>query len=128
MHARKHAREILISHPTTNIDKIFEKKLNKPSHNIRQKNTKDYIKSVNFAIVHIPEANVQLIEKFVKFAIKITILKFASHLLVKKYMKLKRANLMNLPTRALMNFLLKLLIVRSPHILTKSRMKTVIGQ
>ena len=116
MHARKHAREILISHPTTNIDKI------------RQKNTKDYIKSVNFAIVHIPEVNVQLIEKFVKFAIKITILKFASHLLVKKYMKLKRANLMNLPTRALMNFLLKLLIVRSPHILTKSRMKIVIGQ
>ena len=43
------------------------------------------------------------------FAIKRTISKFATHALVKKYMKLKRTNLMNPPTRAFVNFLLKLL-------------------
>ena len=79
-------------------------------------------------IVHIPEANVQLREKFVMFALKRTISKFAAHMLVKKYMKLKRTNLMNPPTRAMMNFLLKLVIFRILHILTKSRMKTLIGQ
>ena len=81
--------------------------------------------SVNFAIIHIPEANAQLMEKSVMFAIKGTIPKFAAHVLVKKYMKLKRTSLM---TRAIMNFLLKLLIFRILHLLTKSRMKTLIGQ
>ena len=79
-------------------------------------------------MVHIPEANVQLMEKFIMFAIKRTVSNFAAHGLVKKYMKLKRKNLMNPPTRAIMNFLLKLLIFRILHILTKSRMKTLIGQ
>ena len=85
-------------------------------------------KSVNFAIIHIPEANAQLMEKSVMFAIKGTISKFAAHVSVKKYMKLKRTSLMNPQTRAIMNFLLKLLIFRILHLLTKSRMKTLIGQ
>ena len=85
-------------------------------------------KSVNFAIIHIPEANAQFMEKSVMFAIKGTISKFAAHVSVKKYMKLKRTSLMNPQTRAIMNFLLKLLIFRILHLLTKSRMKTLIGQ
>ena len=45
-------------------------------------------------IVRIPEGNMSsLIEKFAMFAIKRTISKFAAHMLVKKYMKLKRTNL-----------------------------------
>ena len=89
---RKHAREILRSQPTVDIDKIFKKKLNKSSNNTRNQNTRDFIKRVTFVIVHIPEANVQLMEKFVMFAIKRTISKFAAHVLVKKYMKLKRTS------------------------------------
>ena len=89
---RKHAREILRSQPTADIDKIFKKKLNKSSNNTRNQNTRDFIKRVTFVIVHIPETNVQLMEKFVMFAIKRTISKFAAHVLVKKYMKLKRTN------------------------------------
>ena len=67
-------------------------------------------------------------EKFVMFAIKGTISKFAAHVLLKKYMKLKRTNLRKNSIRATMNFLLKLLVFRTLHILTKSRMKTLIGQ
>ena len=67
-------------------------------------------------------------EKFVMFAIKGTILKFAAHVLLKKYMKLKKTNLRNTPTRAIMNFLLKLLVFRILHVLTKLRMKILIGQ
>ena len=57
-------------------------------------------------MVHIPEANVKLMEKSVMFAIKRTISKFAAHMLVKlkkyiaRYMKLKRTNLINPLTRA----------------------------
>ena len=122
---RKHAREVLRSQPNVDIDKIFKGKLNKSSHNTHNQNKRDF---VNFATVHIPEANAQLMEKFAMFAIKRIISKFAAHVLVKKYMKLKRMNLMNPPTRAIMIFLLKLLIFRTAHILTKSRMKTLIGQ
>ena len=43
--------------------------------------------------VHIPDANAQLTEKFVKLAIKRTISKFAADVLIKKYMKLKMINL-----------------------------------
>ena len=82
----------------------------------------------HFAIVHILEVNVQLMKKFVMFTIKGTISKFAAHVFLKKYMKLKRTNLRNTPIRAIINFLLKLLIFRIPRILTKSRMKTQIGQ
>ena len=42
-------------------------------------------------------------ETFVMFAIKRTISKFATHLLVKKCIKLKSMNLMNLPARAIRN-------------------------
>ena len=62
------------------------------------------------------------------FAIKIIISKFAAHVLVKKSMKFKRSNLINSPTSAIMNFVLKLLIFRNLLILTNSRMKTPIGQ
>ena len=79
-------------------------------------------------IVHIPEANSQLMERFVMFTIKGIISKFTAHVLVKKYVKLKRANLINPPNRAIMNVLLKLLIFRILHILTKSRIKTLIAQ
>ena len=73
-------------------------------------------------------------EKFVMFAINVmfaikrTLSKFAPHVLVKKYMKLKRANLINPQARAIMNFLMKVLIFRILHTLTKSRIKTLIGQ
>ena len=55
-------------------------------------------------------------EKFVMFVIKINISKLASNVLVKKYIKLKRMNLMSLLTRASMNFLPKLLILNSVYI------------
>ena len=126
---RKHTREILRYQPTANIDKIFKKKLNKFSHNTRNQNTRDFIKSVNFTIVHILEPNAQLTEKFVMFAIKKKHFKVCCPRVGKKvHEKLKRTNLMNPPNRAIMNFLLKLLIFRILHILTKSRMKTLIGQ
>ena len=76
--------------------------------------------------VHISEVNPHLMETFAMFAIKRTISKFAAHVFIKEYMKLKRMNLMNSPTRASMNFLLKLSIFRTLYILTKSRMKTFI--
>ena len=117
---RKHAREILRSQPSANIDKIFKKKVNKSNHNTRTKTQDTFSKSVNFVIVHILVVNVQLMEKFVKFAIKGTISKFVAHVLLKRYMKLKRTNLRSTPIRATMNFLLKLLVFRILHILTKS--------
>ena len=45
---RKHAREILRSQPTTDIDKIFKTRLNKSSHNTRSQNTRDFIKKSKF--------------------------------------------------------------------------------
>ena len=83
---RKHAREILRSQPSADIDKIFKKKLNKSNHNTRNQNKRDLVP------------------------------------------KLTRTNLRNTPIRVTMNFLLKLLVFRILHILTKSRMKTLIGQ
>ena len=47
-------------------------------------------KSVNFAIIHIPEANAQLMEKSVMFAIKGTISKFAAHVSVKKVHEIEK--------------------------------------
>ena len=44
----KHACKILRSQPTTNIDKIFKKKLNKSSHNTHNQNTRDFIKKCKF--------------------------------------------------------------------------------
>ena len=88
----EHGCGILRSQPTADIEKICTKKLNKSSHN-----------SLNFVIVYISEANAQLMEKLM-FEIKRTISKFATHMFVKKYMKLKRINLMNPTTRAIMNF------------------------
>ena len=38
---RKHSREILRSQPTTDIDKICKKKLNKSTHNTPNQNTRD---------------------------------------------------------------------------------------
>ena len=43
-----HAREILRSQPTANIYKMFKKKPNKSSHNKRNQNTRDSIKSCKF--------------------------------------------------------------------------------
>ena len=51
-----------------------------------------------------PEGNAQVMEMFVMFSIKGTIAKFATNVLLNKYMKLKRTNLMNPPTREIMNF------------------------
>ena len=45
---RKHAHENLRSQPTTNIDKIFKKKLNQPSRNIHNQNTRDLTKKCKF--------------------------------------------------------------------------------
>ena len=69
---REHARKILRSQPVEN-----------SRHNTRNQNSRDFIKSVNLVVVHIPEANAQLMEKFVMFVIKRTISKFAVHVLVK---------------------------------------------
>ena len=46
-------------------------------------------------------------EKFVMFAVKRTTPNVATRVLVKKYMKLKRINLMNPPTRAIMIFFIE---------------------
>ena len=62
------------------------------------------------------------------FVLKRTISQFAANALVKKYMKLKGLNLMNPPTRAIMNFLLELLVFKTLYILTKSIVKTLIAQ
>ena len=62
------------------------------------------------------------------FVLKRTISQFAVNALVKKYMKLKGLNLMNPPTRAIMNFLLELLVFKTLYILTKSIVKTLIAQ
>ena len=61
------------------------------------------------------------------FLIKRTISTFAAHVLVKNYMKLKRMNLMKPLTRKIMNFSLKLIIIRTLRILDKSRMRTLTG-
>ena len=105
---RKNNRAILISQPTGDIYTMFKRKLKKISDKTRNQNTRDFIKKCNFAIVHIFEVNAQLLEKFVMLAIKGTDLNFAACVLVKKFMKLKRMNLMNSPTRTIRNFLLKL--------------------
>ena len=44
----KHAREILRSQTSDNIDKIFKKKLNKSNRNTRNQNTRDFIKKCKF--------------------------------------------------------------------------------
>ena len=75
---RKYAREILRSQPSADIDKIFKKKLNKSNHNTRNQNT---------------------MEKFVMFTMKGIISKFAAHVLLKRYIKLKRTTLRNTPIR-----------------------------
>ena len=45
--------KILRSEPSADIDKVFKKKLNKSIHNTCNQNARDFIKSVNFAIVYI---------------------------------------------------------------------------
>ena len=45
---RKHAREILRSQPSADIDKIFKKKMNKSNHNTCNQNTRDFIKKCKF--------------------------------------------------------------------------------
>ena len=45
---RKHAREILRSQPTADIDKIFKKKLSKSSRNTHNHNTRGFIKKCKF--------------------------------------------------------------------------------
>ena len=68
-------------------------------------------------IVYIPKANVLLMEKFVIFALKRTISKFAAHVLVKKYMKLKKTNLMNPPTKVIISFFIETVNIQdSSHI------------
>ena len=42
----KHTQETLRSQPSTNIGKIFKKKLNKSNHNTRNQNKRDFIKKV----------------------------------------------------------------------------------
>ena len=56
-------------------------------------------------------------EKFAMLEIKRTISKFATHVLVKKYMKLKRTTLMNPLTRVIMTFFFETVdIQNSAHI------------
>ena len=45
---RKHAFQILLSQPRADIGKIFKRKLNKSSHNIRNQNTRNFIKKCKF--------------------------------------------------------------------------------
>ena len=65
---RKHAREILRSQPSADIDKIFKKKLNKSNHNTCNQNTRDFIKKCKFCDSSHPL--VVMLSKFVMFAIK----------------------------------------------------------
>ena len=51
-------------------------------------------------------------EKFVLFAIKGIILKFAAYVLLKRYLKLKRTNLRNTPIRATMNFFIETVTIQ----------------
>ena len=125
---RKHAREILRSQPTADIDTIFKKKLNKSSHNTRNQNTRDFIKKFKFSNSSHPRGKFRTYEKVCHVCNKNNHFKVCCPRVCKKYMKLKRTNLMSPPTRAIMNFLSKLLILSIPHILTKSRMETLIGQ
>ena len=111
---------------TTDTDKTFNRKLKKSSHYTHNRNTKDFTRKCTFHN-SLDLWQMSIIENFIMYAIK-TISKFATHLLVKTYMKLKRTNLLNPCTRATMNFLLKLLIFRIILMLTISRMKTLIGQ
>ena len=45
---RKHAREILRSQPSADVDKIFKKKLNKSNHNSHNQKPRDFIKRCKF--------------------------------------------------------------------------------
>ena len=95
-----HAHEILRSQPTANIYKMFKKKPNKSSHNTRNQNTRDSIKSCKLGDSHIPEANVQLMEKFIMLAIKRTISKIAAHVFVKKKRKKTKKTKWKTPGRS----------------------------
>ena len=96
---------------------------------IPYQNTRDFIKKCKFCDSSHPRGKyANPMKKFSMFAIKIIISKFAAHVLVKKTTKFKRLNLINSPTCAIMDFVLKLLIFRNLHTLTNSRMKTPIGQ
>ena len=126
---RKHAHEILRSQPTADIDKIFKKKLNKSSHNTRNQSSRDFIKKCKCW------DNSHLQGKCPAYGKIFHVYNKKNHFKVccprvgkKKYMKLKRTNPVNPPNRAIMNFFLKLLIFRILPKLTKSRMKTLIGQ
>ena len=110
---------------------IFKKKLNKSTHNACNQNTRDLIKNCKFCDTSHPRGKCQTYGKFCHVCNNKNHFKFvmfAAHMLVKKYMNLKKTNLMNPSTRAIIRFLLKLLIFRILHILTKSRIKTLIGQ
>ena len=61
------------------------------------------------------------------FPTRITISKIGAHVLIKKVHEIEKDEMMNPYTRAIF-FLLKLLIFWIPYILTKSRMKTLMGQ
>ena len=93
---RNHDREILRSQPTANIYKMFKKS----SHNTRNQNTRDSIKSCKLGDSHIPEANVQLMEKFIMLAIKRTISKIAAHVFVKKKRKKTKKTKWKTPGRS----------------------------
>ena len=124
----KHAHKILRSQPIAHIDKIFKKKLNKSNHNTRNQNTRDFIKMCKFCDSSHSQGKCPDYGKGCHVCNKKNHFKVCCPRVVKKYMKLKRTNLINPPTRAIMIFLLRLLIFRILHILTKSRMKTLIGQ
>ena len=73
-------------------------------------------KSVHFAIVHIPDINIQLMQKFVMFTIKRAIWKFAAMFLITwnhmelkwmNHMELKWTSLMNPLTRVIMSFFIE---------------------
>ena len=126
---RKHAHKILRSQPTADIDKIFKKKRNKSSDNTRNQSSRDFIKKCKCW------DNSHLQGKCPAYGKIFHVYNKKNHFKVccprvgkKKYMKLKRTNPVNPPNRAIMNFFLKLLIFRILPKLTKSRMKTLIGQ
>ena len=112
----------------TDIDKIFKNKLNKSSHNTFNRNKRNFIKKCKFWDSSHPQGKCPAYGKVCHVCNKKNHFKVCCLHVGKKYMKLKRINLRNPLTRVIMNFLLKLLMFRILYILTKSRIKTLIGQ
>ena len=126
---RKHAREILRSQPTTDIDKILKKIMNKSNHNTRNQNTRDFIKKCKFCNSSHPRGKCPAYGKVCRVCNKKNHFKVCCPRVGKKVHEIEKNESDEPSDQSDYDFfLLKLLIFRTLHILTKSKMKTLIGQ